>query len=147
MPDAEKTVLLIRTAMLTLNDAVQTGNFTVLRDKAAPGFQTANTAARLSVIFQKLSQQQTDFSAVAVQTPQLSQAPILDPQGRLRLAGYFPGKSRLDFELTFEGADGRWRIFGISANLRPGVTQPVASVPNGVSKAWSTNSVAAPTKK
>ena len=51
MPDAGKIVILVRTALLTLNDAVQTGNFTVLRDKGAPGFGEANSAARLSQIF------------------------------------------------------------------------------------------------
>jgi hypothetical protein len=30
MPDAEKIVLLVRVALITLNDALQTGNFTVL---------------------------------------------------------------------------------------------------------------------
>jgi hypothetical protein len=38
MPDAEKIVLLLRSTPLTLNDAIQTGNFTVLRDVGAPGF-------------------------------------------------------------------------------------------------------------
>src|SRR5262249_32830108 len=51
MPDAEKVVLLVRSTLLTLNDALQTGNFTVLRDVAAPGFREANSAARLSETF------------------------------------------------------------------------------------------------
>jgi hypothetical protein len=38
MPEAEKVVLLLRTTLLTLNDALQTGNFTVLRDVSAPSF-------------------------------------------------------------------------------------------------------------
>ena len=40
MPDAEKIVLLLRTSILTLNDALQTGNFTVLRDMGAPASAT-----------------------------------------------------------------------------------------------------------
>ena len=55
MPDAEKIVLLLRTSILTLNDALQTGNFTVLRDMGAPGFRDANTAARLSQSFSDLA--------------------------------------------------------------------------------------------
>ena len=50
MPDAEKIVLLLRTTLITLNDALQTGNFTVLRDMGAPGFRDANTAARLGAV-------------------------------------------------------------------------------------------------
>ena len=44
MPDAEKIVLLLRTTLITLNDAMQTGNFTVLRDMGAPGFREIGRA-------------------------------------------------------------------------------------------------------
>ena len=47
MPEAERIVLLVRTTLLTLNDALLTGNFTVLRDVAAPSFGQLNSAARL----------------------------------------------------------------------------------------------------
>ena len=55
MPDAEKIVLLVRTTLITLNDALQTGNFTVLRDIAAPGFREVNTAGRLAQSFSDLA--------------------------------------------------------------------------------------------
>jgi len=47
MPEAEKIVLLLRTTLLTLNDALRTANFTVLCDVSAPGFREANSGARL----------------------------------------------------------------------------------------------------
>jgi hypothetical protein len=65
MPDAEKIVLLLRTSILTLNDALQTGNFTVLRDMGAPGFRDANTAARLSQSFSDLASKNIDLSPVS----------------------------------------------------------------------------------
>src|SRR5262245_39490330 len=55
MPDAEKIVLLLRSTLVTLNDALQTGNFTVLRDMGAPGFREANTAGRLAQAFAQLA--------------------------------------------------------------------------------------------
>src|SRR5262245_19505009 len=48
MPDTEKVVLLLRTILNTLNDALQTGDFTVLRGVGAPGFRDVNNAAKLS---------------------------------------------------------------------------------------------------
>ncbi len=39
MPTAEQIVILIRSSLLTLNDAIETGNFTVLRDRGSPSFQ------------------------------------------------------------------------------------------------------------
>src|SRR4029079_17755812 len=116
MPDAEKIVLLVRTTLITLNDALQTDNFTVLRDIAAPGFREANTAARLAQTFSDLSRKNIDLSAVTVITPQLTEPPSLDPEkGMLRLKGFFPGEPvQINFELLYQAVDGRWRLFGLS---------------------------------
>lgn len=154
MPDAEKLVLLVRTSLLTLNDALQTGNFTVLRDMGAPGFREANSAARLSRIFGNLVQQGIDLSAVAVITPQLAEAPVIDPQsGMLRVKGTFPGQSvKIDFEALYQPVAGRWRIFGLAVNPTPAtpaaadagkqVPQPPAKATTG-----SLPAAAAPAKK
>jgi len=118
MPGAEKIVLLVRNSLITLNNALQTGNFTVLRDQGAPGFREANSAARLSQIFADLVAKKVDLSSVAVIAPQLSQKPGLDQEkGMLHLKGYFPGKPvQINFELLYQAVDGQWRLFGISVN-------------------------------
>jgi len=116
MPDAQKIVLLLRGTLSTLNDALQTGNFTVLRDVAAPGFREVNSAARLSQIFSSLVQQGVDLAPVAVITPQMAEAPTLDQQkGMLHLKGYFPGQPvQINFEVLYQAVNGRWRLFGLS---------------------------------
>jgi hypothetical protein len=123
MPSAEGIVLLIRTTLLTLNDAVQTGNFTVLRDRAAPGFRDANTAARLGVIFSDLAQRGVDLAAVSILSPELAEAPAIDPKSKLlRIKGHFPGRPvRIEFDLLFQSVEGRWLLFGLSV-------QPVSLV-------------------
>jgi hypothetical protein len=124
MPDAEKIVLLLRSSLLTLNDALQTGNFTVLRDMGAPGFRDANTAARLSQSFADLASKNVDLSAVSIIAPQLSEPPALDQaKGMLRLKGYFPGQPvQINFEMLYQAVDGRWRLFGLS--VQPGAPTP-----------------------
>jgi hypothetical protein len=116
MPDAEKIVLLVRATLLTLNDALRTGNYTVLRDKGAPGFRDANSAARLGQIFSSLAASGLDLSVVAVMTPQLSEAPVLNQeQGTLNLKGYFPTKpTQIDFEVLYQSVGGHWQVFGLS---------------------------------
>ena len=128
MPDAEKIVLLTRTSLLTLNDALHTGNFTVLRDMAAPGFRDANSAARLSAIFASLAEKGVDLTAVAVLTPQLSEPPVLDEKaGMVRIKGHFPGQpARINFELIYQAVAGRWRLFGLS--VQPTAATPTAAV-------------------
>ena len=126
MPGAEKLVTLIRTAVLTLNDAVQTGNFTVLRDTAAPGFREANTAARLSQVFSNLAQQHIDLSSIAVIAPQLAETPVIDPKtSMLRIKGWFPTQPmQINFVLVFQPVGGRWRVFGISVNATAPTAPP-----------------------
>ena len=126
MPNAERIVVLIRTTLLTLNDALQTGNFTVLRDVSAPAFRDANSAARLGALFGNLAERGIDLSAVAILAPQLGQAPAIDPQtGMLQIKGTFPGQPvRIDFHLIFQPVEVRWRLFGLS--VQP-VTMPVAA--------------------
>jgi len=69
MPDDDKIVLLVRTTLLTLNDALRTGNYTVLRDRGAPAFRDANSAARLGQIFASLATSGVDLSVVSVMPP------------------------------------------------------------------------------
>ena len=125
MPDAEKIVLLLRTTLVTLNDAIQTGNFTVLRDVGAPSFRDANSAARLSQSFSDLASRGVDLSAVTVIAPQLTEPPALEqPKGMLRLKGYFPGNPvQINFEVLYQSVDGHWRLFGLS--VQPGTPTPV----------------------
>jgi hypothetical protein len=131
MPDAEKIVLLLRTTLITLNDAMQTGNFTVLRDMGPPGFRDANTAARLAQSFADLASKGVDLSPTSVIAPQLSEAPSLDREkGMLRLKGYFPGQPvQINFEMLFQAVNGRWRLFGLSVQPGPATAAQAAPPP------------------
>jgi hypothetical protein len=125
LPDPDKIVLLIRTSLLTVNDAIQTGNFTVLRDKAAPSFRDGTTSVSLAKSLESLAQQRVDLSAVAIIAPQLTELPVLDDSRRLKLKGYFPGQPiGIGFDLTFEAVKGSWRLFALSIGL---VKTPVAA--------------------
>jgi len=124
MPDVEHVYVLIRSAILTLDNAMRAGNFSVLRDAGAPSFQAANTSAKLARIFQKLDQQGVDLSSVAVTAPTITDLRSLNQGHRLSVTGYFPSpRSRIDFDLMFEVDRGRWRLFGISVNPAPVVAR------------------------
>lgn len=137
MPEANKIVLLLRSTLLTLNDALQTGNYTVLRDMGAPGFREANTAARLTQIFAPLAAQGADLTVAAILAPQLTEVPAIDPQRQmLRLKGFFPGQpQQINFEVLYEPIAGRWRLFGISVALAQAEPQARAPEPPADSQA------------
>ena len=121
MPDGSQLLLLIRTTLLALSDATQTGNFTVLRDLGAPGFRDANPANRLSQTFAGIGAQGVDLSAVAVIAPKLTGTPTIDPKTQmLRIKGFFPGEPvQINFELLYQPVGGRWRVFGMAVNPGP----------------------------
>ena len=114
----------VRSTLLALDHANKTGNYTVLRDIGAPGFQV-NTAARLAEIFAKLRNDKLDLSGVAVFDPQLSLLPQIEANGMMHMAGFFPSvPSQVNFELIYAPVDGQWRLFGISVAV--GQTAPAA---------------------
>ena len=87
--DRNGVLILIRSSLLALDQANKTGNYTVLRDIGAPGFQS-NTAARLGDIFAKLRNDNLDLSGVAVIDPQLNLLPQIEANG----LGTDPGQFR-----------------------------------------------------
>jgi hypothetical protein len=122
--DRNGVLILIRSSLLALDQANKTGNYTVLRDLGAPGFQT-NTAARLAEIFAKQRNDNLDLSGVAAIDPQLSLLPQIEANGLMRMAGFFPSApSQVNFELAFAPVNGQWRLFGISVAI--GQTAPAA---------------------
>jgi hypothetical protein len=125
--DRNGVLILIRTVLIALDQGNKTGNYTVLRDLGAPGFQT-NTAARLAEIFASQRKDNVDLSGVAVLEPQLSTLPQIEANGMMRMAGFFPSvPTQVNFELIFAPVDRQWRLFGISVNI--GSSGPVAPSP------------------
>lgn len=136
--DRNGVMMLVRSALLALDHANKSGNYTVLRDIGAPGFQ-ANTAARLSEIFAKLRNDKIDLSGVAVIEPQLSLLPQIEPNGMMRMAGFFPSvPSQVNFDLLYAPVDGQWRLFGISVSIGQSSPTPppppAAAKPSGTEK-------------
>jgi hypothetical protein len=126
----EQALYLIRSTLLTLNDANRTGNYTVLRDLAAPDFQAKNTAADLAESFADLRRRKFDLFSVALAAPQLAAAPALDGNGMLRLTGVFPTRpQQINFDLLFQNAGGQWRLFGISVATPQVQAQPQPAEP------------------
>jgi hypothetical protein len=125
--DRNGVMILIRSTLLALDQANKTGNYTVLRDIGAPGFQS-NSAARLGEIFAKLRNDNLDLSGVAVIDPQLNLLPQIEANGLMHMAGFFPSvPTQVNFDLSFAPVNGQWRLFGISVSI--GQTVPAAPTP------------------
>jgi len=122
--DRNGVLILVRSTLLALDHANKSGNYTVLRDLAAPGFQV-NTAARLAEIFAGHRRENLDLSGVIVIDPQFSLLPQIEANGLMRMTGFFPSvPKQVNFDLIFAPVGGQWRLFGISVAL--GQAGPVA---------------------
>ena len=115
--DKNGVLILIRSTLLALDQANKTGNYTVLRDLGAPGFQT-NSAARLGEIFVNQRHDKLDLSGVAVLEPQLTLLPQIESNGLMHMSGYFPSvPTQINFDLFYAPVQGRWQLFGLSISL------------------------------
>lgn len=133
--DRNGVLIMVRSTLLALDHGNKTGNYTVLRDLGAPGFQS-NTAARLAEIFASQRRDNIDLSGVAVIDPQLSLLPQIEANGMMRMAGFFPSvPTQVNFDLIYAPVSGQWRLFGISVNLGSSAPVPPAPPPPARSEA------------
>ena len=117
VPPPEELLVLIRTALIALNQSNQTGNYTTLRDLGAPSLQAANSAVQLGAGFASLRDQGIDLSATVVVAPQVSVAPEITSEGLLHITGVFPTQPlQIQFELLYQNIANKWRIYGMSVN-------------------------------
>lgn len=120
VPDAFKLNMLIRTTLIALSQANQTGNYSVLRDLGTPQFQAMNTDARLAEIFAGLRSRNLDLSPVIFFDPKLVREPAIQPGGLLRLTGFIPTEpQRILFDLGFESVADQWRLSAIVIDVQP----------------------------
>ena len=130
MPDAYRLNILIRTTLIALNQANQTGNYSVLRDLGTPQFQTMNSDARLAEIFGGLRQRKLDLSPILFFDPKLVRPAALQENGLLRMTGYIDTRpERILFDMGFEHVNGDWRLSAIVVDTSRPEAEPAPPKP------------------
>lgn len=136
VPKPEVLLLLVRSALIALDHANRTGNYTVLRELGGPGLQQ-NSSAQLSNAFASLRAQNVDLLPVAVVTPQLTKTPSVSAEGLLELFGLFPMQPRpVEFHIVYQPVNGQWKLFGLTVRLAaPQASAPESAVTPNAPKA------------
>ena len=128
MPTDDVLLMLIRSSLIALNQANVTGNYTVFRELSAPGFQQANSAARLAEVFANCGASNLTCRRPCCIQPKLFSRPEMSTNGMLRVTGFFPrAPERVNFDFIFQPVRGQWRLFGIPVNTsraQPAAPQP-----------------------
>jgi hypothetical protein len=118
--EATTLVILIRGAIMALQQANQTGNYSVLRDLGTPVFRERFDQTGLAMAFANLRARKVNLSPALVIAPNLSKNPGLDKNGELVLVGDFLTQPlRIHFELAYLQLDGLWRLSGIAVDALP----------------------------
>ncbi|HEY6024308.1 MAG TPA: hypothetical protein VIV34_09045 [Pseudolabrys sp.] len=120
VPSAPLQEILIKTSLLTFNDANLTGNYSVMHAKLAKAFRDKTTPDRLKQAFKGFADQKIDFSLIAAMPPVASgEAKIDEQRNALVLRGYFATKpSRVSYELYFLPSEGEWKLAQIDVKVR-----------------------------
>lgn len=123
-------IYLVRSALMTLDDANRTGNYSVLRDRSGTAFQKRNSAADLAQTFHGFRAQRIDLAAAALLEPQLI-GPVKRPNAETMIVtgGFATVPRPVLFELGFVAEDGQWRIDQLSVGLGADKTQPEKASP------------------
>lgn len=110
---------MIRGAIVALDQANVTGNYTVLRDLGAAQMQASNSAADLADLFANYRKQNFSLEAAVLFDPVLDDKPQLSTDGALHLVGHFPTQPQeILFDLTFLYERDRWRLANMQVGSR-----------------------------
>lgn len=131
VPNTLELSKMIWSTMAAVDHANKSGNYSVLRDNAAPSFQRANNASRLSEIFASIRKSRIDLSTALLLAPTYSAPPTLVQANLLRVRGVFGLRpTAIAFDLQYFWVGGRWRLFGISLAPQSIATQQPAPAPS-----------------
>lgn len=109
---------MIWTTIAAVDHANRSGNYSVLRDISAQGFQINNNAAQLAQVFEGIRNLRVDLSNALLVPPTYTQAPQLVREDVFRVQGMFQLRPiAIGFDMYFQWEQGQWKLFGI--DLQP----------------------------
>lgn len=124
IPQVAGLIVLIKGSLVALNQANQTGNYTVLYGLGSDGLRASTNPQNLAQSFAAFRQRNIDLSQVIFLDPQLSQQPAIQG-GRLHLVGAFPSQPmQITFDIWFEPSQGQWKFVQLNAGLVQAQQQP-----------------------
>jgi hypothetical protein len=131
---------LIKSTIMALQHANQTGNYSVLRDLGTPVFRERFDLAQLTAIFSNLRSRSVNLRPVLFLAPNLTKQPELTEGNQLRIVGDFPTQPlKIQYEMLFLQIDGVWRIDGLAVDAVPQQAMAPASAasapPSGIAPA------------
>ena len=119
VPSPTVQEILIKTSLLTFNDANITGNYDVFHAKLAKPFRDKYTVEQIAQAFKGFRDGHIFLDLIAAKPPIPSEEAKVDANGRLTLKGYFDTTpSRMYYDLAYIFAGDDWQLIQINVNLK-----------------------------
>ena len=118
MPSPFVQEVLIKSILVSLNDAVASDNFTVFHAKISKPFRDQFPPDKLKTIFKDLVDKHAVFDAVVAKLIILDEDAKIDEKGVLRLKGHFDTTPKqVKYQLGFFPSDGAWKLSSVSIDI------------------------------
>jgi len=119
VPAARPLEALVKSSLMTFNDANLTGNYSVLYDKAAKPFRAQATVQKLVDAFKVYRDKKVNLASIVSADMDSSNKATIDSDGVLNLKGKFKDDDkRIRFDLKFVNEEGAWKMLGINVNYK-----------------------------
>ena len=119
VPSERTLETLVKSSLVSFNDAVLTGNFAVLHARLAKPLRDKYSPEQLAKIFKEFADKGAEFYVITTFKPTYDPAPSIDGEGILLVKGVFPTEpSKVAFDLKFILSDGGWRMIGIDVTMK-----------------------------
>jgi len=118
MPSPFVQEVLIKSILVTLNDAVASDNFTVLHARISKPFRDQFPPEKLRAVFKDLIEKHAVFDAIVASPVIPEEEAKIDEKGVLRLKGRFDTTpKKVKYQLGFIPSDGQWKLSGITIDI------------------------------
>lgn len=131
VPPPEVMLILVRNAVIALDQANKTNNYSVFHGLGGPMLQQSSPE-KLAQSFASLRDAKVDMQATAVLNPQLIEPATVTKDGILNMVGLFPSQPlQLRFQIAYQSVAGSWRLGGMNVAVVPASTAaaPAAKQP------------------
>ncbi|MGB3806482.1 MAG: hypothetical protein WA936_04720 [Erythrobacter sp.] len=116
---------MIWSTIAAVDHANRSGNYSVLRDLSASGFQINNNPAQLAQVFAGIRGLNVDLGNALLVPPTYTAAPQLVREDVFRVQGVFQMRPiSIGFDLYYQWEQGRWKLFGVDLQPLEMAAQP-----------------------
>jgi hypothetical protein len=118
LPSEDEQDVLVRSALMTFNDANMSGDYAVLWSKVSRQFQTQVPVEKFAPAFEKFRTNALFFESIINKKYESREKPVIDANGVLTLAGAIKSdEMRVKYQLRLVQNEKAWKLIGINVDV------------------------------